>query len=82
MDEDKNLAEFRLKLKGLLDEYGKTFHQDGAFVTAYALVAEFFDGDGQYWSSTIHDDKCPIWHVTGLIQHALENDFIEDEEED
>jgi hypothetical protein len=82
MTDEERLALFRSKLKDLLDEYGHTFHQDGAFCTTYFVTAEFFDGDGQYWASTIFDDKSPIWHVTGLIQHALENDFTEEEEEE
>ena len=73
MTDEERLALFRNKLKDLLDEYGHTFHQD---------TAEFFDGDGQWWASTIFDDKSPVWHVTGLIQHALENDFNDEEEEE
>lgn len=82
MSEEDVQQQFSLKLKDLLDEYGKTIHEDGAFTTAYVLVAEFFDGNGQYWSSTIYEDKVPVWHVTGLMQHALENDFGQEEGEE
>jgi hypothetical protein len=67
--------DFKLELKKLLDNYGKVIHEDGAFCTSYYLVAEWFDGDGEYWSNTVYEDKVPVWHVTGLVQHSLENDF-------
>jgi hypothetical protein len=70
---------FKSKLKGLLDEYGSSIHQDGAFCTTYFITSEFFDGDGQYWASTFYDTNSPMWRVTGLVQHALENDFLSDE---
>jgi len=73
---------FRNKLKDLLDEYGKSLHEDGAMCTIFFVTAEFFDGDGKYWSSTLYNDDAPIWRVTGLVQHALENDFTEEEEDD
>jgi hypothetical protein len=67
--------EFEERLQSLLDEYGKASSKDGAFCTTYFLVAEFFDADGKYWASTVYDEKSPQWRVTGLVQHALENDF-------
>ena len=67
--------DFKKKLRALLDKYGSTQHKDGAFCTAYFVTAEFFDGDGQYWGSTFYDDTVPVWRTTGLVQHALENDF-------
>ena len=73
---------FRNKLKDLLDEYGKSLHEDGAMCTIFFVTAEFFDGDGKYWSSTLYNDDSPIWRVTGLVQHALENDFNDEEEDD
>lgn len=72
---------FKDQLKNLLDDYGKTIHEDGAFCTAYFLVAEWFDGDGSYWSRSEYEDKVPVWHITGLVQHSLENDFNIEEEE-
>lgn len=74
--------EFKTKLKNLLDDYGKVIHEDGAFCTSYFLVAEWFDGDGAYWSHSEYEDKVPVWHITGLIQHSLENDFNTEEEEE
>jgi hypothetical protein len=71
---------FRGKLKDLLDEYGKTLHEDGAMCTTFFVTAEFFDGDGKYWASTFYnDDSTPVWRITGLVQHALENDFTDEE---
>lgn len=75
-------AEFKDKLQALLDQYGKSQHEDGAFCTTFFITAEFFDGDGKYWASTFYDDKSPIWRVTGIVQHALDNDFNDEEEED
>lgn len=74
--------DFKIQLKELLDKYGKVIHEDGAFCTSYFLVAEWFDGDGQWWSHSVYEDKVPIWHITGLIQHSLEQDFVEEEEEE
>lgn len=82
MDDEERLTIFRIKLKDLLDQFGSSFHKDGAFCTTYFLTAEFFDGDGQYWASTIYDDKSPSWRISGLVQHALENDFVEELEEE
>lgn len=75
--------EFKNKLQALFDEYGKTLHKDGAFCTIYFTTAEFFDGSGQYWASTFHSDG-PVWRTAGLVQHALDNDLIdfEDDEEE
>lgn len=81
-EEEFHLALFRVKFQDLLDEFGKFFHVDGAFCTTYFVTAEYFDGDGKYWASTIFDEKSPMWRITGLIQHALENDFIEEIEQD
>lgn len=82
MDNETTTEDFRMKLKSLLDEYGKSINSDGVFVTGYAIVAEFFDGNGDYWSTTIYEDKVPVWHITGLMQHALENDFGQEEGEE
>ena len=74
--------EFTKKLIQLLDEYGKAEHKHGAMCTTFFLTAEFFDGDGQYFAKTFFNtDGTPVWRITGLVQHALENDFIVTEEE-
>jgi hypothetical protein len=74
--------EFVQKLRTLLDEYGKSEHKDGAMCTTFFLTAEFFDGSGQYFASTFfNQDDTPVWRITGLVQHALENDFTTAEEE-
>lgn len=82
MSTENIVDDFRTKLKSLLDEYGKSISSDGVFVTGYAIVAEFFDGNGDYWSTTVYEDKVPVWHITGLMQHALENDFGQEEGEE
>lgn len=76
-----NEEEFKNKLQALLDEYGKNFHKDGAFCTSYFVTSEFFDGGGQYWASTFYSDS-PSWRITGLVQHALDNDFNIDDDDD
>ena len=74
-------SSFLEKLQTLLDEYGQTEHKDGAMCTTFFLTAEFIDGDGNYFANTFYNtDGTPIWRITGLVQHALENDFMEDEE--
>lgn len=77
MDEEK----FKQKLQSLLDEYGKTLHEDGAFCTTYFITSEFFDGNGEYWNATFFSNG-PIWRVSGLVQHALENDITTESEEE
>lgn len=73
--------EFNKKLQTLLDEYGKTEHKDGAMCTTFFLTAEFIDGNGEYFANTFYSsDGTPLWRITGLVQHALENDFTEEEE--
>ena len=74
--------EFKLRVKTLLDEYSNTFTGNGAFCTTWFLTAEFFDGDGQYWSATSYEPESPIWRVTGLVDHARSNDITNEEEED
>ena len=82
ISEEQAVENFKNSLKDLLDKFGSEMHKDGAFCTTYFITAEFFDGDGQYWASTFYDDKQPIWHTTGLVQHALENDLVVVEEEE
>jgi len=72
---------FVQKIQTLLDEYGKTEHEDGSMCTTFFLTAEFIDGNGQYFANTFYSsDGTPIWRITGLVQHALENDFTEEGE--
>ena len=73
--------EFKNKLQALFDEYGKTLHKDGAFCTTYFVTSEFFDGSGEYWASTFYSDS-PIWRISGLVQHALDNDLQDEEDFD
>lgn len=77
MDEET----FRSELQGLLDKYGKTLQKDGAFCTTYFITSEFFDGNGEYWATTFFSES-PIWRISGLVQHALENDLIVEMEEE
>lgn len=73
--------QFTEDLRKLLDKYGKTEHKDGAYCTIFFVTAEFIDGDGNYFAKTFYNtDGTPIWRITGLVQHALENDFIIEEE--
>ena len=74
--------QFIQKLQTLLDEYGKLEHKDGSICTTFFLTAEFIDGDGNYFANTFYNqDGTPTWRITGLVQHALENDFTQTEEE-
>lgn len=74
--------EFIQKLRTLLDEYGQSEHKDGAMCTTFFLTAEFIGSDGQYFANTFYNqDGTPLWRITGLVQHALENDFDVTEED-
>lgn len=79
MDEET----FKEKLKNLLDEYGLANSDDGSMCTTFFLVAEYFDSNGDYWAKSFFtEDGVPVWRVTGLIQHAIENDFIQEDEDE
>lgn len=76
MDEET----FKQKLKDLLDSYGTSNSENGSMCTTYFLVAEYFDAEGDYWAKSFFtEDGIPTWRVTGLVQHAIENDFISEE---
>lgn len=75
------VKQFTEELRELLDRYGKTQHQDGAYCTIFFVTAEFIDANGEYFAKTFfNEDGTPVWRITGLVQHALENDFTIEED--
>jgi len=84
MTEHENADE---TLKGWLQDNSKSFvSEDGAFCTSYIMIAEYMDGNGQFYSFTLKDPASPVWRLRGLLEYARENDLCltdnSDSEED
>ena len=71
-----DIQHFQEELLNLISNYTKCLvNNDGALCTNYVFMAEFVDGDGQFWTLTAKEDSAPIWRTKGLINYILEQDF-------
>jgi hypothetical protein len=70
-------------LKAWLEDNAKSFvSKEGAFCTSYLMVAEYMDGNGQFYSFTLTDPTSPLWRLRGLLEYARENDLCLTDEPD
>jgi hypothetical protein len=69
-------------MSDLLGAMGDAIFPEGAMNTAWVLVSEWMDAEGNYWTHSAKDSRNPIWRHTGLVQHALDDGLDADEDDD
>jgi hypothetical protein len=57
---------------------------EGAIPTAWVLVSEWIDLNGEYYALTLTDDKAPPWHHVGLLAKSQVelDDYLADEDDE
>lgn len=52
-------------------EMARSVDADGAMCTAWIVIAEWTDSNGDYWMTRQQDETSPSWRVKGLLHDAL-----------
>ena len=63
------------QIRGWLEASAKnTIDKDGAICTNYVVIAEYVDGNGEWYSLLLKDNSIPSWRTEGLVNHVMAQD--------
>lgn len=54
----------------------------GELVSGYIAFVEVANADGTYSIKVFTDGQSTVWKLEGLVNHALSNGYLDDNEED
>lgn len=70
-----------MEFKGIEEAISSTA-EHGELVSGYVVFVELANADGTYSIKVIPDGSSTIWKLEGLVNHALNNGYLDDGEEE